>query len=148
MCIYGESGKGAWEKYCDAASSPDADLPKWCYNGEEVPASVATSSYTVRKHDLATYQIVITAGGEKLSATAAARPKETGSVRTSTTTEVVVATPGVTRVLALAAPSGEPTPVAAGGAAPLGGATGAGSALAPLHAALIGLAAVVVGLSV
>lgn len=59
--------------------------PAWCADGEEVPEEERKHAYGVEPEDVATYQVVITAGLEKLSATAgpsveAKRPVATGAV--------------------------------------------------------------------
>ena len=67
-------------KACEGKSAPG-----WCADGGEVPEEERKHEYGVEPEDVATYQVVITAGLEKLSATAgpsveAKRPVATGAV--------------------------------------------------------------------
>jgi hypothetical protein len=47
-------------------------IPDFCTEGSTLPESIAQETVTFSKSDIATYQVIITAGQEKLDATAAA----------------------------------------------------------------------------
>ncbi|KAF1954718.1 hypothetical protein CC80DRAFT_493506 [Byssothecium circinans] len=55
-------------------------VPSYCLSGSELPASLLTTTYTVRP---VTYPVILTAGEEKLSATAGSSPSGTGATPTA-----------------------------------------------------------------
>ncbi|KAJ4288392.1 hypothetical protein N0V90_011627 [Kalmusia sp. IMI 367209] len=96
-------------------------IPSYCESGSSLPDSVVANTYTIEKSEIATYQVVITAGEEKLSATAGATVSNGGAAITGTG----------------ASPNNVPTGT---GGAPAEE-TGAAGAVLPLHPALAGLGA-------
>lgn len=59
-------------------------VPSFCKSGSELPESLMANTYTIEQKEIATYQVVITAGAEKLSATAGATPSSSGPAPTGT----------------------------------------------------------------
>ncbi|KAF2740740.1 hypothetical protein EJ04DRAFT_164380 [Polyplosphaeria fusca] len=90
-------------------------IPEFCTEGSTLPESIAVETVTLSKSYIGTYQVVITAGEEKLDATAAAAPSS-GASQTASTTGAAPAPTGangtVTSGTASAPPQGT-------GAAPL-----------------------------
>lgn len=83
-CSFVSDGGDVKSKAC-AGYGAGKSAPAWCADGEEVPEEERKHAYGVEPQDVATYQVVITAGLEKLSATAgpsveAKRPVATGAV--------------------------------------------------------------------
>jgi hypothetical protein len=105
-------------------------VPAYCKSGSTLPESVVAHTYSIEKHEIATYQVVITAGAEKLSATAGATPASS--------------VPAPTGSGAFSLHRGQNVVPTETGSAPVVQATGAAGALLPLHPALAGLGAAAV----
>jgi hypothetical protein len=101
--LYTYSGRGTYsagvetvtETYIFGPNSNSA--PSWCSDESYFPSSGYVSVTSVKREDFASYQVVITAGAEKLSATAKASasvtsPSATGSSATGSKTSASVAT--------------------------------------------------------
>jgi hypothetical protein len=58
-------------------------FPDWCSNSSYTPTTGYQQTLTVKKEDIATYQLVITAGQEKLSATPGVGVSASGATPTS-----------------------------------------------------------------
>ena len=102
-------------------------VPSFCKSGSKLPESIIANTYTIEQKEIATYQVVITAGAEKLSATAGATPSS--SVPAPTSTGAFKLHQGQ-NVVPSQTGSAQPTHE-----------TGAAGALLPLHPALAGLGA-------
>ncbi|KAF2010985.1 hypothetical protein BU24DRAFT_50425 [Aaosphaeria arxii CBS 175.79] len=59
-------------------------LPAWCTEGTELPASLARDVFTLAQSEIGTYEVIITAGEEKLSAVATTGASVTPSSAQST----------------------------------------------------------------
>lgn len=66
--IWGPAGTETVAWTIDFPASLPTTTPAWCTNGDDVPASVKTFPYTTNAAQFAMYQVVVTAGEEKLSA--------------------------------------------------------------------------------
>lgn len=102
-------------------------VPSYCKSGSKLPESIIANTYTIEQKEIATYQVVITAGADKLSATAGATPSSSGPAPTSTGAFTLYQGQNV-------------VPTQTGSAQPVHE-TGAAGALLPLHPALAGLGA-------
>lgn len=86
--LYTYSGRGTYsagvdtiiETYIDGPNT--ASAPTWCSDENYFPSSGYVSTTAVKKEDFASYQVVITAGGEKLSATTKASASLTSASAT------------------------------------------------------------------
>ncbi|KAJ4360534.1 uncharacterized protein N0V89_001099 [Didymosphaeria variabile] len=105
-------------------------IPSYCKSGSTLPESVVAHTYAIEQEEIATYQVVITAGAEKLSATAGAMPSNSGPVPTGTGAFTLHKGQNV-------------VPTETGSAAPVQE-TGAAGMNLPLHPALAGLGAAAV----
>ncbi|KAL5412687.1 hypothetical protein PMIN06_006177 [Paraphaeosphaeria minitans] len=59
-------------------------VPSYCKSGSTLPESIIANTYMIEQEEIATYQVVITAGADKLSATAGATPSSSGPAPTGT----------------------------------------------------------------
>jgi hypothetical protein len=101
--LYTYSGRGTYSAGVETVTEtyifgPNTiSAPSWCSDESYFPSSGYVSVTSVKREDFASYQVVITAGAEKLSATAKASasvtgPSATGSSATGSTASVSVAT--------------------------------------------------------
>jgi hypothetical protein len=80
-------------------------IPDFCLSGSLLPESIALNTGTMSRTDIETYQLVITAGQEKLGATAGSTPTGTSAKETSTGTQsVATRSDGSTPTAAASAP--------------------------------------------
>ncbi|KAF2683696.1 hypothetical protein K458DRAFT_418683 [Lentithecium fluviatile CBS 122367] len=111
VCVYSSNGPVAWSSYCEMYTdytdvvtstmtytydSPASTveqvetisfndvIPGFCRTGSLLPESYAINTVSVRASQVQTYAITITAGEEKLSATAGATPTNSGASATTT----------------------------------------------------------------
>lgn len=59
-------------------------VPAYCKSGTTLPESAVAHTYAIEQNEIATYKVVITAGAEKLSATAGATPSNSSPAPTAT----------------------------------------------------------------
>ncbi|KAK7188501.1 hypothetical protein DPSP01_010917 [Paraphaeosphaeria sporulosa] len=102
-------------------------VPSYCKSGSTLPESIIANTYMIEQEEIATYQVVITAGADKLSATAGATPSSSGPAPTGTGAFTLHKGQNV-------------VPTETGSALPVQE-TGAAGALLALHPALAGLGA-------
>lgn len=121
VCSFVSDSPTLYKSKC-LSYSDDTDVPDYCKSGSVLPASVRAHTYAIEQEDIATYQVLVTAGLEKLSATAGATPATSFAIPTATGSFTLQ--------------RGQNTlPTGAAEAA------GAAGAILPLHPALAGLGA-------
>jgi hypothetical protein len=172
VCTYSYNGPVAWSSYCEdytsytkvvtstqtyTYDSPEStveqietydyrdQVPDFCLTGSVLPDKYAINTVEADDTDVQTYAVTITAGENKLSATAGATP--TGSAASSTKkTGTASATPtpsgGSGNNSTGPASSGSPSP----SSAPVEQSTGAAAPMKTLAPALAGLGALVAAL--
>ena len=132
ICSFVSDGPGLHASACAPYASA-ASAPAYCKDGSDLPESLRAHTYAIEDQDIATYQVVITAGTEKLSATAGATPS--------------AGSPAPTGTLASLHRGQNVVPVETGAPAPAA-ATGAAGALFAVHPVVLGVGALALGLLV
>ena len=123
ICSFVSDSPALYSSACAPYATNAAGAPKYCAEGSTLPESARAHTYAIEPEDIATYEVVITAGTEKLSATAGATASS--AVPTPTGTGAFTLHRGQNVV-----------PVATGSAEAPAEATGAAVAVRPMVAGL------------
>jgi hypothetical protein len=88
-----EYGPASTRTYTELIDS-STDIPSYCVSASTLPKNIAVNTEALPRSYIQTYQLVITAGQEKLSATAGATPTGTSAMVTSVSGAQVTGKPG------------------------------------------------------
>ncbi|KAF2466345.1 uncharacterized protein BDR25DRAFT_306166 [Lindgomyces ingoldianus] len=158
-CTYSMGGKAPFSSYCEDYSTytevytttqlytyrtgvrtyiqtydESEYIPSFCLTGSTLPKSIAIQTIALSRSMIGTYQLVITAGQEKLAATTGATPTVSGAQITGLSTATSSSTSAV-NTGAASSPNGTAS------APPLG--TGAAASIMTMAPALAGLGAAI-----
>lgn len=87
-CYVSSNGPAVYSQYCSGLTQEET--PDYCLSGSTVPSSIAVQTLPINRNDIQTLQIIITAGEEKLSATAGATVSTASPSATSATSSATV----------------------------------------------------------
>ena len=164
-CTYSYNGPVAWSSYCEDYTSYTAvitetstytydsppstveqvetydyrsQIPSFCLSGSVLPDEYAIETLSLEDSEVATYAVTITAGEEKIGATAGASPTNSGASPTKSNSSVKpTSSPSGSNSTS---PTGTPTPPAEQSS------TGAAAPMKTLAPAIAGLGALVAAL--